>query len=614
MQMKPMTTRIAVAAVTIAAVFALGADTVQWKTGTEFNVDRDGANLPLRTNDVLDILISTNKSFLVNAVGDPIGFDGTIVITNRTASYAHPGVLLYRVDREFSGAGTIITDAIRIDTGVKLTYGLKSLKVGYGIMENSSTTAAKYEFPSGIEFGAWGDWSNRPAEAVSMVDVHLAGDVSFDTLDCFDGVTAHTITLGEITDTGMTSLSATGGGTVTLTIAGGFASELRRLEVGAGTTLDLTGVGSQIFVRTLVVGAGAVLKIDASKCPLEVTGSQAVDPTARIEVSVSGSLAAGSLHHVFDSTGGLPSGVLDCDAPTGWDAVATGGSVYLSDGSIPAYHYTSSQLAWRGTASSAWVAAGNWANESIPGSNGEPLFERVANAIVNYTHSGNYKGQFRRMEFYSSCGPYVFSGDTLTPASGNSPTAPTVRSYSGFPVVISNRMECGASLGGIFLNDRGSFVALSGGGSSEGSLRYRGDVRLGGTWVVTNVVEYPNRPAGARESRLTVLKEGTLDMSGMTGALSLPSSLRVDGTLVLGAVIAETPVSIDGTLRAGSGFAFGEALMAQVEGGWTRLATAASFQGFDSVLRGYATRIVPVGNGLFALEARAQKGLVILFR
>lgn len=611
--MKPMTTRIAVAAVTIAAAFGLGADTVQWKTGTEFNVDRDGENLPLRTNDVLDILISANKSFLVNAAGASIGFDGTIVITNRTASYAHPGVLLYRVDREFSGAGTIITDAIRIDTGVKLTYGLKSLKVGYGIMENSNTTAAKYEFPSGIEFGAWGDWSNRPAEAVSMVDVHLAGDVSFDTLDCFDGVNVHTITLGEITDTGMTSLSASGGGTVTLTIAGGFASELRRLEVGAGTTLDLTGVGKQILTRSLVVGAGAVLRIDASKCPLEVTGSQTVDPTARIEVSVSGSLAAGSLHHVFDSTGGLPSGVLVCDAPAGWDDVATGGSVYLSDGSMPEFPYTSSVYAWLGGESSSWKDAANWTKGAVPAGGFETYFARVANEDVVYDYAGSYAGQLRSLVFDSSCGPYVFSGGQLKPSYGSA-SSQSVKSESAFPVVISNFMACASDPGGCFLNNGGSFVALVGGGSSKGSLRYRGDVRLGGTWTVTNLIEMANRPAGSRESQLTVLKDGTLDMSGKTGALSLPSSLRVDGTLVLGAVTAETPVSIDGTLRAGSGFAFGEALMAQVEGGWTRLATAASFQGFDSVLRGYATRIVPVGNGLFALEARAQRGLVILFR
>lgn len=98
-----------IALVLAAVAFALNAETVIWNTGTEFNVDRDGANLP-REGDVLDIRISNNKSFLVNATGDDVSFDGTVVITNRTASYAHPGVLIYRAHRAFSGKGTIITE------------------------------------------------------------------------------------------------------------------------------------------------------------------------------------------------------------------------------------------------------------------------------------------------------------------------------------------------------------------------------------------------------------------------------------------------------------------------------------------------------------------------
>ena len=513
----------------------LAADVITWRTGTEFDVDRDGVSLP-KAGDVLDILISSYKSMRVNAVGDPVSFDGTVVITNRTAATPHPEMLVYRANRTFSGNGGIIADAVRIDTGVTLTYCLKSLKIGYGIMEDPNTTAAKYVFPDGIEFGTWGDWSNKPDAAETMVDVELAGDVSFDTRNCFDGETTHSILLGAIKDTGMTSLAATGGGTVALQIAAGFASELKRLEVGAGTTLDLTGVGKRIFVGDLVLGAGAVLKFDAFTSPIEVVGELSVDPSARIEASVSGSLSSGTLYHVLDSVGALPGGVLSCDAPGGWTLASNGGCRYLDDGNRPAP--PASGCYWIGGVSSQWTDGQNWANGAIPGSGSEVNFSRVTNSVVVYTHSGNYKGQMRKMTFEQSCGPFLVSGDTLTPSYGSA-SSQSLRTYSSFPVVVSNFMACASDPGGCFLNDGGSFVALVGGGSSKGSIRYRGDVRFGGVWTATNVIEMAGRPSGSRETRLTILKGGTFDMSAATGTVSLPGSLRIDGSMVLGGVTAD---------------------------------------------------------------------------
>ena len=500
-----------------------------WPTSFDPALTAEGRFLPKGKDAVLDLQDKEQKAMCIRQAGESV-IDGTVMITNRTAT-VHPGVLDYRANHTFTGAGKIIADSMCIDTGVTLTYRLVGLSLGYGMYE-SSTTAAKYVFPDGISFGAWGDWSNNPLSAATPVDVALAGDVGFDTKDCLNGETTHTITLTGVVDAGMKSLKAIGGGTVTLGIPAGFAAELNKIEVGAGTTLDLTGVGARIFVRDLVLGTGAVLKIDAGKCPLEVSGKQTVDPTARIDASVSTTLTAQKLYPVFDSLKELPEGVLALTGPAGWSCANVGGCVFLTDGNKPTFPYGDTVYAWTGAASSSWNEAGNWTKNAVPYGSTEAYFARVDNANVVYDLTGSYAGQIRNLTFHSSCGPFLVTGGELKPSYGSA-TSQSLTSDSEFPVVVSNFVACASAPGGSIMNRGKSYVALVGGGSTKGILRVRGEVRLGGEWTATNVLEAVQTTAGARATKLTVLEGGTLSMVSDGTPVVPPKNARIDGGLVL---------------------------------------------------------------------------------
>lgn len=232
----------------------------------------------------------------------------------------------------------------------------------------------------------------------------------------------------------------------------------------------------------------------------------------------------------------------------------------------------------------------------------------------------------------------MVSGNELKPSYGSA-NSQSVKSESAFPVVISNFMACASDPGGCFLNNGGSYVALVGGGSSKGSLRYRGDVRLGGTWTATNIIEMANPPAGSRKSRLTILKEGLFDMTAATGTAAFPPGLSVNGSLAIDGVTIVDPVSVSGSgsiVKRGPGalvletgdsrfggefrveggmIAFGETLATEIESGWTRIFTAKSFSGIDSaVLGGRSFRIVAASSGLCALEVRPRRGMIFLVK
>ena len=522
------------------------ADVVQWTDGVEFDVDVNAQHLPLAEDDVLDILIKTGKALIVreNAPDTDVVFDGTIVITNRTSN-VHPGVLIYRKNRTFAGEGTIIADVFRIDTGKTLTYRLKSMKLGHGLYEDPNTDAAKYAFPDGILFGAWGDWSNTPAEARTTVDVELGGDVVFDTRNCFDMTSVHSITLGALKDIGISSLTAAGGGTVTLQMSSGFASELKKLEVGAGTTLDLTGITGRITLGDLILGAGAVLKVDASKSPIEVMGDVVVDPSARMEFSPPSAMTSGEIYHLFDSICALPGGVLVCECPQGWSVESNGGCFYLSDGVLPAFPYADSYYAWLGQVSSSWKDAGNWKTGIVPYGSCSAYFGPTANSTVIHDYEHKY---FRQLVFHAKCRPFVFSGSEISLLYGSESTQ-SVLSESAFPVVISNRVVCTSAPGGSLLNKGSSYVALTGGGSSGGSLRIRGDIRLGGEWSASNIIINAQTTGGARATRLTVLKDGVLNVTGDNAPVFAPAAVRVDGKMALGGEV----VALNGCSWTGSG-------------------------------------------------------------
>lgn len=513
------------------ASFRLSGGKLIYATQNELDPSNGAHFLPVGKNAILDLTDRLEKAICIRKEGET-HIEGTVLITNRATS-VHSGVLVYRVNHTFSGNGTIVADALRIDGGNTLTYRLPSLKLAYGLRE-SGTTAATYSFPCGIDFGSWGDWSNDLVSGGTPVAVSLAGDVVFDTRNCFDGKTVHSITLAEVTDEGIKSIKVRGGGCVTLKIPAGFVSSLNSLEVEDGATLDLTGMGSKrIFVRKLILGTGAVLKYDAGKTPIEVIGLQEIDGSARIEAVMAATLTEKKLYPLFDSLNPLPENVFSCALPDGWTCCVQGGRFYASDSMDFSASYGQDIYGWLGGKSSSWKEPENWQGGKIPCGSVNVNFTRVANADVVYDWTEKYVGEINQLIFDETCGPYSISGASLKPKYGSA-SSQSVKSSSLFPVVVHNFMECQSDPGGCFLNNGSSYIALLGGGSSKGSMRYRGDVRLGGVWTATNVLEFAKNTT-SRETRLMVLSDGHLDMSAASEGMTPPTKMIVDGKVTFGA-------------------------------------------------------------------------------
>ena len=241
-------------------------------------------------------------------------FDGTYVATNRNTG--HPYVYNYKTSLGFTGNGTFIVDAFRIRNGYTTTIRSKALKLGSGLKSETSGDAT-YSFPSGIEFGAWDDWDNNDKGSASYVpNIRLAGRVAFDTLDCIDGATARTITLVKCADSGMKSLFASGGGTVSLTFSGGI-SALDELVVEEDSTLWLTNSSGSVSVKRIRLGDGAFLNVKApvEGCDTVILGAGATLWTTNSTITAKSIiLGEGASLHAKSLTAGCNSIVLGAGA------------------------------------------------------------------------------------------------------------------------------------------------------------------------------------------------------------------------------------------------------------------------------------------------------------
>ena len=491
-------------------------------------------------------------------------FDGTYVATNRNTG--HPYVYNYKTSLGFTGDGTFIVDAFRTRNGYTTTIRSKAVKLGSGLKAESSGDAA-YSFPSGIEFGAWDDWDNNDNGTASFVPyIRLAGRVAFDTLDCIDGTTSRTITLVKCVDSGMTSLSAEGGGSVSLTFTGGI-SALDALVVKAGTTLWLTNASGNVSTKSIRLGDGATLHASASlaECNSIVLGAGAtldipgqssvlrprrlilgdnarilmtvglgsleaqlppvIGDGAKIILSMPQTLTAGKLHAIWGAPAwdGDLSSLVEVDGlnGSGWTLKRVGAVAYLSDGTIPAVTGNSTTPEWIGETSSLWSEKSNWTADTVLNGQKYGYFGRDVNPYV----TNDVARSIRYPVFRSNSGPYYLAGKQITLTYGAlKETSNSMRDESPMPVVIDNHLVFSASCAYI-RNTASSCLLLRGGGRVTGGLYTLGDVRLGGAWRGTNAV------LTTSASRLTVLPGGTLTITATDGAFNAPSWLAVDGLL-----------------------------------------------------------------------------------
>ncbi|MCQ2390344.1 MAG: hypothetical protein MJ240_02870 [Kiritimatiellae bacterium] len=510
-----------------------------------------------RVGTVLDIPTksSTNGGAIYFAVnGDYDGVGGTIYATNATEE-AMGNICFNAASIALRGGATIFANALNIANSTASTYDLDLTRLNLGtggIRPTANHKSQTMNFLDGIVFGAWADYATTESSNATLVP---NGPVTYDTLDCFDQTTPHTITMSRIRLDAVTDLTATGGGSVTLAPIS-VRDAFRTLEVAAGTTLGVTNKAA-LKTMNLKLGAHATLKVDlANGGYVDAAAVAEFGDGAKIVVTALPALEEGKLYPVYLAPAGTTPDLAAIDfaegvLPDGWMLAKTANSVYLTDGKTAPYAATDVRY-WTGAGGdNLYFTAENWQNGSIPGNGGFAMCYGVYNTEINVD---------RALPIREFCvgpdgGPFVFSGSTITfqypsdSATVNNNYA-NVRNDGKFPVVVANSIET-ANMFRFFARDEGS-VAMIGGSEETHPLEFGGDVRLAGDWTVqwlrARNRNYTGGMAGATVTairpahltvmpgaNLTVMEQDTDVNSEYPGTLAIAkgATVTIDGTQLL---------------------------------------------------------------------------------
>ena len=254
-------------------------------------------------------------------VGD--GANGRLYIAMADDTELSVGGTVYAWYDKFTSTrkyGTVWADAISLDVrNNNLGFYAERINLGSGgISFVGETGAVNMDIGSGgaygtYLFGAYGDWTWADGgKAVTF----YSNDVKFDTLDCIDGVTPHTITIAKATGDTAAKLYKINPGTLVLAASQSFkggtfleggkivvaaanGSGTGPMTMAAGTTLEVAN-GGVLGNSALTVPSGATLAFaDGSGLVGSVTlegaatmaGNVALSGSAFIAVADGGSLA-----------------------------------------------------------------------------------------------------------------------------------------------------------------------------------------------------------------------------------------------------------------------------------------------------------------------------------
>ena len=253
------------------------------------------------------------------AVNGDYSFGGEIFATNTAAAeVANPGFVCFgmggTMNVSLTGGGKIYANGIMNRMNSHVNLDVSALYLGSGGITNS--TSSSMYIHNDLVLGAWGDWSSERGFNGYYT---FAGDLEFDTLNCFDKTTTHTISL-KAGFLDVTSLKAAGGGTVVLqpnlrdNKHPAWPKELASLVVGDGTSLFVTNSTEILKTLSLSLGAGSTLTFDLlADRYIDVMRDMQVGSGAKIVVTVPASLAltAGKIHPVLFAPADFACGFCD---------------------------------------------------------------------------------------------------------------------------------------------------------------------------------------------------------------------------------------------------------------------------------------------------------------
>ena len=528
------------------------------------------------------------------AVNGDYSFGGEIFATNTAAAeVANPGFVCFGMGEtrnvSLTGGGKIYANGIMNRAYSSVNLDVSALYLGSGGIVNVQNSNMYVH--NDIVLGAWGDWSSERAFNGSYT---FAGDLEFDTLNCFDKTTTHTISL-KAGFSDITSLKAAGGGTVALwpnfrsNARVPWPKELRSLVVGDGTSLFVTNSTEILKTVTLSLGAGSTLTFDlAVNRYIDVVRNMQVGSGAKIVVTVPASLAlmAGKIHPVLFAPAdfAIPDGLvhLEGSIPSGWTLVRRANLLYLSDGEAsvaPASAPTEgdSSRYWTGAEDGDIEKTENWYNAMSPiAVTSSPWLYKFA---IFRGRKNMDVSVLKPIWVYGLCidsttGPFIFTGEQINTYSppnhhreGGSSSNGGIMSNSAFPCVVNNVVLNNSTkdsyLAASYQSGSISLMADQPTPSGASEFYFCGDIRLGGAWTVSHFNVSTNAASANLNvtpivakcfNSLTLLSGASFSASEQNEDFDLAQqfSLAPSSTLTIGGATCRFLVAnthyIDGTL------------------------------------------------------------------
>lgn len=472
---------------------------------------QSSGSAPLLPKGSGELYLSSSTALdLPAGVGTCYEINGSVVATNSSkgATIANNtnGQIAY------GGRGSLYADKLEVPAQKLMEIDLSNLAIGAALHTRTAARTTKLLSYGPLTLGAYGDWTfARQGQFI------MDGDLTVDTLDCFDGTVTHTIPLRNFFPYGGSSLKLNGGGSVTLGMDD--AQHLLRFVVlKDGTDLSFyTDSGSAAFPRlscfNFSADSGSTISVTAGTAFLDVSEVPSFAAGSAISATLPASPVAGTRYPILvadpsTDVGGIS--VTDASGTAGWSIARSLGCIYYTDGMEAA---KTTAYEWTGAASANINTPDNWNGEAVPASAYDTVAVFSGDTNCDIENDMAADSIWSSMKFTSG-GPWRVSGNRMILRGGNASVNAPLRNSCSLPVTVDCDIRQDWSTYGDFyaIADSNSYVRLNGNVSLSRKFFASGDIRIGGNLACPGV-NLSRTWGTAPRTRLTILRGGSVTAS-----------------------------------------------------------------------------------------------------
>ena len=443
----------------------------------------------------------------VTSEAEPIlEVSGTVIVTNNNST-TYQAFAVTNSGAVY-GSGTMYLSRLRNENKSFVSFGVDRLYLKKGLSFNTGG----YFYFNDQYFGSFGDWSVSTSSSYGYN--YLGGTSVFDTTDCFDGTTGHTITMWRSVPEIGSSLTVQGCGRL-VWLPLDTPSMLNELKVESGATF--TPSNGTVCAEKVTLGANATLDILAGDSAVQL-GSFEAAKGAAINVRVPANRAKYA-YPVATAVGDCDIAeiqsrvVLSGEGAANYSTRSDMGCIYMRSGN--AYEVPSTYQEanfWTGAVDGYTGTAGNWYTNGVPISSGDNT-KVYFGGYDHLTITNNLTKIWKSWIFTADCGPAVVRGDTVMSYSNATldNSGSSFIALSPFPVVfeapVRNRgYRISANAAG------GSYIEFASNvySQTEWNFFVMGHVRVSGSVDYPKGLFFGNAGTGARMTTLEVMPGGSV--------------------------------------------------------------------------------------------------------